>query len=103
MPQLMGHKPSAHAGPRGASAQGAGRRARPRPATGATADYAEQRTDRHRLAELEPGLEVLKAPVVHADLAPVADLAAAPHHRPAPRVEIEIARSNRRLVAQPGA
>src|SRR4051794_29789287 len=59
---------------------GAGRRGRrglPGPAAGAAAVDAEPRTDRHGLADLEPGLELLKARVVHADVAPVVALAAA--------------------------
>jgi hypothetical protein len=47
--------------------------AEPAVASGAAADAAvddaDQRADRHRGSRLEPRLEVLEAPVVHADLA----------------------------------
>src|SRR4051812_41280349 len=75
----------------------------PRAPAAEAVDDAEQRTDRHPLAGLQPRLELLKAPVVHADLATSAALAAAHQHRAAPRVEVELAEIERFLDAQPGA
>jgi hypothetical protein len=61
----------------------------------AAVEDAEQRTDRHRLASFEPWLELLEAPVVHADLAALAALAAAHQHRATPRVEVELSQIQR--------
>ena len=102
--QLVRREAPAHAGAGGAPAQrGARRRGVPRPAARAAVDDAEQRPDRHRLARLQPWLELLEAPVVHADLAAAAALAAAHEHRAAPRVEVELGEIERFLDAQPGA
>src|SRR4051794_30915410 len=55
----------------------------PRAPAGGTVDDAEQRTDGHGAADGQPGLELLEAPVVHADLAAAAAFAAADEHRAA--------------------
>jgi ATP phosphoribosyltransferase regulatory subunit HisZ len=52
---------------------------------------------------VQPGLELFEAPVVHADLAPVAALAAAYEHGAAAAVEVELGQVERFLNAQPGA
>jgi hypothetical protein len=73
-------------------------------ATSRTAvDDAEQRTDRHRLAGLQPRLELFEAPVVHADLAAAAALAATHEYRPTPRVEVKLREIERLLDSQTGA
>jgi hypothetical protein len=58
--------------------------------------------NRHPLACPQPWLELLKAPVVHADLATAAALAAADQHRAASRIEVELTEIERFLDAQPG-
>jgi hypothetical protein len=64
---------------------------------------AEQRADRHALANLQPGLELLEAPVVHADLAAVTALSAGHQDRSAARVEIKLGQIKRLLDAQASA
>jgi len=92
-----------HTGPGGAPAQrGADGRGIPRAPARAPVDDAEQRTDRHPLACPQPWLELLKAPVIHADLAAAAALAAAHQHRAASRAEVELTEIERFLDAQPG-
>jgi hypothetical protein len=49
---------------------------------------AEQWSDRQLDAHLEPGGELLPGPVVHADLAAAAALAAAHEQRSAPRIQV---------------
>ena len=70
---------------------------------GGAVDDAEQRPDRHRLARSQPGLELFPGPVVHADLAAAAALAAAHEDRAAARVEVELGERERFVDAQPGA
>src|SRR4051794_9902501 len=82
---------------------GATLRARPTramPDARAPVDDAEQRTDRHRLASPQPRLELLKAPVVHPDLASAAALAAPHEHRPTSRIEVELVQIERFLDTQ---
>ena len=50
----------------------------------------------------EPGLELVKGPVVHADFAAASALAAAHQDRAASRVEVELIEVQRFLDAQPG-
>jgi hypothetical protein len=77
--ELVRREAAPHAGPGLAQverlARGAGR---PGATTCPAVEHAEQRAYRHLLARLQPGLDVLKAPDVHADLAPAPALAA-PH------------------------
>ena len=47
-------------------------RGRPGTATGLAVDNAEQRADRHTDPMGEPRTELVEAPLVHADLAPLA-------------------------------
>jgi hypothetical protein len=75
---------------------------RPGPAAGAAVDDAEQRPDRQLRPRGEPGAQLLPAPLVHADLAPPAALAAADQQRSASRVEVVLGKSERLLEPQPG-
>jgi hypothetical protein len=59
--------------------------------------------NRHRLARLQPRLELFEAPVVHADLAAAAALAATHEDRPPPRVEVKLREIERLLDSQTGA
>jgi hypothetical protein len=102
--QLVGREAPANAGPGSATAQrGARRRCVPCPSAGAPVDDAEQRTDWHLLARLQPRLKLLKTPVVHTDLAPAAALAARHKHRATPSVKVEFGQIQRFLDAQPSA
>jgi hypothetical protein len=79
--QLVRCEPPPHAGlASDASQLGAGGGRRPRASPCRAVDDAEQWSDRQRLARLEPGLKLLPRPVVHADLAAAAALAA-PHQQ----------------------
>jgi hypothetical protein len=89
--------------PRDASQLRAGGGGRPwAPARGAV-DDAEQRSDRRLDPRLEPGLKLLPGPVVHADLAAAAALAAPDKQRPAPRIQVGLGERERLVDAQPGA
>jgi hypothetical protein len=60
--ELVRRERPPHAGLGGDASQlGAGGVARPRPAAGGPVDHAQQRGDRHRHPELEPGTEVVPA------------------------------------------
>src|SRR3954451_3290872 len=103
VPQLVRSEAATHAGPGRAPMQrGARRGCMPGASAAGAVDHAEQRTDRHRLTRAQPWLELLKAPVVHADLAAPAAFAAAHEHRAAARVEIELTEIECFLDAQPG-
>ena len=52
---------------------------------------------------LEPGRELLPGPVVHADLAAAAALAAPDQQRAAARIEVGLGERERLVDAQPGA
>jgi hypothetical protein len=102
--QLVGREAAAHPGLRGDAPQlGAGRVARPGPATSAPLDYAQERTDGHPDAQFEPGAQVLPAPGVHADLAAAAALAVADEHRARTGLEVVLGQGKRLVNAQPGA
>src|SRR3954471_3193966 len=91
VPQLVRGDAATHAGPGCAPMQrSACRGCMPCASAAGAVDDAEQRTDRHRLTRAQPWLELLKAPVVHANLATPAAFAAAREHRAALRVEIEL-------------
>jgi hypothetical protein len=62
-------------------------------------DHAQQRTDRHPDAQLEPGPEVLPAPAVHADLAPAAALAVAHERGSGTRLEVVLCEPERLVDA----
>jgi hypothetical protein len=71
--KLVWREASPHSGPRRDAAQVVARGGRgPWPPARLTVDHAEQRPDRHLHPTGEPGPELLEAPVVHADLAPLA-------------------------------
>jgi hypothetical protein len=99
--QLVRGKPLSDAGPRGDAPQlRAGGVGSPRPATRAPLDHAQQRTDRHPDAQLEPGPEVIPAPAVHADLAPAAALTVAHEHGSGTRLEVVLREPERLVDAQ---
>src|ERR687885_2204738 len=102
--ELIRREPTAHARPDGGLAQlGAGSARRPRTSAGRAGRDAQQRADRELEARGEPGLQLLPGPVVHADLAAAAALAAAHEQRAAPRVEVGFAERERFVDAEPGA
>ena len=82
---------------------GAGGGGRPRPPARGTGDDAEHRSDRQLHPRVQPRLKLLERPVVHADLAPAAALAAADEERPAARVEVGLGERERLVDAQAGA
>src|SRR5919106_3113289 len=102
--QLVRREASSYAGLAGDAAQlGAGGGGRPGPPARGAVDDAEQRPDRQLEARLEPGRELLPGPVVHADLAAAAALAAAHRQRPAARVQVGFGERERLADAQAGA
>jgi hypothetical protein len=62
---------------------------------GRSVDHAEQRAAAHRNAELDPAVEVLPGPVVHAHLAALAALAAAHHDAAAERIVVALGKAER--------
>jgi hypothetical protein len=74
---------------------------RPWPTAGRAADDAEERPDRQLFADLEPWVELLPAPAVHADLAALAALAAAHQDRPAGTVKVALGERERFADPQP--
>jgi hypothetical protein len=93
---------ASHARADRAEAQGfAGGAGGPGAPAGAAVQDTEQRAHRHLLAILQPGLDVLEAPDVRADFAPVAALAAPDQDRSAARVKAELGQRQRFLDAQP--
>ena len=104
VPELVRREAPPYAGPGRAEVERfAGGAGGPRAPAGTAVQHAEQRADRHLLAGLQPGLDVLEAPDVHADLAPASALAATHQDRAAARVEVELGQRQRFLDAQPGA
>jgi hypothetical protein len=102
--QLMGRESAADAGLDGEAAQlGANGAGSPRPSLGGSVDDAEQPPDRERLTALDPGAQLVPAPVVHADLAALAALATADQNRAGALVEVGLAKLERLRDAQPGA
>src|SRR5688572_17757504 len=89
-------KASPHAGLAGDAAQlSAGGGGRPRPPARGAVDDAEQRSDRELDPRFEPGRELLPGPVVDADLAAPAALAAPYQQRSAARVEVGLGERER--------
>jgi len=74
---------------------------RPWPTAGRAADDAEERPDRQLFADLEPWVELLPAPAVHADLAALAALAAAHENRATTRVKIAFGQRKRLTESYP--
>src|SRR5919108_2113010 len=75
----------------------------PGPPARRAVDDAEQRPDGQLDARLEPGRELLPGPVVHADLAAAAALAAPHQQRPAARVQVGLCQRERLADPQAGA
>jgi hypothetical protein len=88
---------------RGSAQLHADRGCRPRSSLRRSVDDAEQRADRHLLAELQPRLELLPAPGIHADLSPLPALAAANENRATVRVEIALGQGERLADPQSSA
>jgi hypothetical protein len=104
VPQLVWRKASPHAGLAGDAAQlGAGGGGRPGPSARGAVDDAKQRSDRQPNPRLQPRLKLLPGPVVHADLAAPAALAAPHQKRSAARVEVGFGERERLADAQAGA
>src|SRR5919201_1400863 len=104
MAQLMRRKAPPHTGPARHLAQlRACRGGRPGPSAGRIVDHVEQRPDRQVDADLQPRRDLFPGPVVHADLAAPAALAAPHQQRPAARVEVGLGERERLVDAQAGA
>ena len=73
------------------------------PAARRSVDDAEQRSDGEFEATLEPGLQFLPPPIVHADLASASALAAADEQRATSVVEVGLGEGERLLDAQTGS
>jgi hypothetical protein len=68
-----------------------------------TRDDAQKRADRQLASELEPRLQLLPCPTVHADFAPATALAAPHEHRAAGLVEIAFGQLERLVDPEPGS
>jgi hypothetical protein len=100
---MRGEAP-ANPGLAGDAAQfGAGGAGCPRPSACRTVDDADQRSERQLDPGLEPGLELLPHPVVHAHLAAPAALAAPHQQRSAAGVEVGLGERERLADPQAGA
>jgi hypothetical protein len=76
---------------------------RPGAAAGRSGEDAEQRAGGKLDADGQPLLQLVPGPVVHADLAAAAALAAADEHCAAAGVEVSLGERERFVDAQPGA
>jgi hypothetical protein len=102
--ELMRREASPHTGLAGHATQlRAGGGGRPGASARGAVDDAEQRTDRQLDPGLQPRFELFPGPVVHADLAASAALAAPHQQRPAARVQVGLRERERFADAQPGA
>jgi hypothetical protein len=102
--KLVWREASPHARLAGDASQlRAGGGGRPGPPARGAVDDAEERSDRQLNARLEPGRELLPCPVVHADLAAAAALAAADEQRSAARVQVGLGERERLVDPQAGA
>jgi len=101
VPQLVRREPPPYTSCSGSPAQvGSRGGARPRsPARGAV-DHAEERPDRQLQTQLEPCLQLLPAPGVHADLAAPTALAATDEQGATAPIEIALGKGERFLDAQ---
>jgi hypothetical protein len=98
VPKLVRGEASPDAGPGGSPAQiGSRRGVGPVPSARGSADDADQRSDRELEASVEPWLELLPAPRVHADFAAPSAFAMADEQRPTPLVEVSFAQQERCL------
>src|SRR5215212_5821743 len=87
--ELVWGEPSSHAGSGGGLTKFLARRGvGPVPSTRRSGEDAEQRSDWKLEPSLKPGLQLLPAPGVHADLASAATFAVTHEHGPAAWVEI---------------
>jgi len=87
--ELVRREATAHPGPDGEAPKLSPHGWRgPRLAGGRPLEHAEERPHRQLDPVLEPGSKLLPAPLVHADLAAAAALAAADQHRPAAGLEV---------------
>ena len=102
--KLVGREAPPNARLGGGPAQaGAGGRTRPASTARLTVDDAQQRPDGQLDPDVEPRLQFVPAPGVHADLAPAAALAAPDEQRAAALVKIGLGERERFVDAQPCA
>ena len=98
--ELVRGEASAHAGPGSGPAQIGSRRGVSRvPSARGSGDDAEQRSDGELEAGVEPWLELLPAPCVHADFAAPSSFAVADEQRPTSLIEVSFAQRERLLDA----
>src|SRR3954454_7120367 len=99
--QLVRREAPANAcGPGGAAQLDTRGGGRPWSSSGRAVDDAQQRADRKLEAHIDPPLQVLPGPFVHADLAAAAALAAADQQRSTTVVEVGFVELQRRLDPQ---
>jgi hypothetical protein len=104
VPQLVGREPTPDTSDRSRSPQLlAGSRRLPVTAGGGAMDDAQQRADRKVCADLEPGLELIPRPTIHADLSATATLAATNQDSAALLVQIGFGETERLADPQAGA
>ena len=60
----------------------------PTPSRGRSVDHAQQRADREPATDLEPWIQVVPRPAIHADLAATTALTATHQHRAACRIQV---------------
>jgi hypothetical protein len=102
VPELVWREPAPHACADGQPAQlRADCGSRPSPPSRGSVDDAKQRPDRQLRPRDEPGAQQLPAPLVHADLAPAAALAAPDQQRSAPLVEVVLGKRESLLDTSP--
>ena len=102
--ELVRCEASPNAGERRGVAQLLSGRARgPGAPAGPSGENAEQRADRQLDADVQPLLQLLPGPVVHANLAATAALAAADEDRAAAGVEVSLGERERFVDTQTGA
>lgn len=102
--KLVRREPTAHPSSTGSDVQlGSDAGRCPRSATCGTAQHAEQRPDGDRRAQLQPRLELLSPPPVHADLAAFAALAMADQDRASAWVQVALGQRQRLHDPQSGA
>ena len=100
--QLVRREPPSHTCVSRATVQHRSRRrGAPRATARAAVDHAEQRADRHLLARSQPRLQLLEAPVVHADFAAPAAFAAPHKQRATAPVKVELGQIKRLLDRSP--
>jgi hypothetical protein len=104
VPELVRREPSPDPCLDGGSPQvRSGGGARPVPTACRAVDDAEQRPYGYLEPQLEPGLQLVPAPAVHADLATPSSLATTDEQGTASLIEIGLGKGERFLDAQPGS